>query len=274
MNASLIPGSNRLGAFFKSPLTEIFGESYCGGYIGVHLKLAGIDALTVWGRSSKLVCLVVDKGKVEIKGAEHLRGKDSFETEDMLAEELGKHFQTAAIGPAGENLVRFACVDHDKGRQFGRCGPGAVMGSKRLKALAVHGSRNIEVADSEAVERVRRKAFDEYKEKLKALSTYGTPNMAISTDNAGVFPTRNWNEGTFEKLEDISAETLKARLYKRKRSCYGCPVTCRHISEVTEGPYAGSWAEGLEYETLYAFGPLCEISSPEALVKINELCSP
>jgi len=121
LNASLLPGANRLGAFFKSPLTGIWGESYCGGYIGTEIKRAGFDVLIVSGKTEKPVYLLIDGEKVELRSAEHLWGKDTFETQDIIVKDHGR-FQIAAIGPAGENLVRYACVDHDKGRQFGRCG--------------------------------------------------------------------------------------------------------------------------------------------------------
>ena len=134
MNASPVPGANRLGAFFKSPLTEIWGESYCGGHIGVQLKRAKIDVLIIWGVSHKPVYLLIDDGHVEFLDAKHLWSKSSFETQDIIVRDHGRDFQVLAIGPAGENLVKFACIDHSKGRQLGRCGGGAVMGSKRLKA--------------------------------------------------------------------------------------------------------------------------------------------
>ena len=272
LNATLAPGANRFAAFFKSPLTGIWGESYCGGYIGTQFKRAGLDLLTITGRSRKPVYLQVDDGKVEIKSADHLWGKDTFETEDILTSDLGKEFQVAAIGPAGENLVRFACVDHAKGRQLGRCGIGAVMGSKKLKALAVRGSKNPEVANPEALNEIRRKILEDSKTKLQSLANYGTPAIAALTNSAGVFPTRNWTAGYYEKYEDISAETLKSKLYKRRRACYGCPIACCQISEVAEGPYAGTVVEGPEYETLFALGSLCDNNMPEAIAKANELC--
>jgi len=266
------PGANRLVACFKSPLTGIWGESYCGGELGTQLKWAGIDVLTVAGRSSKPVYLMVDDGAVELKDASHLWGKDSYEAERILIEEAGREFQFATIGPAGENLVKFACVTHARGRQLGRCGAGAVFGSKNLKAIAVRGSRLPEVADVEALAGFRWKIFKAVREKLQSLSTYGTPAIAVLVNKAGVLPTRNWNEGFYEKLEEISPEVFKDRFYTRRRACYGCPVACRHISEVAEGVYAGVRVEGPEYETLFAWGSLCDIESPGALVKVNEVC--
>ena len=267
-----VPGANRLVACFKSPLTGIWGESYCGGELGTQLKWAGIDVLTIAGRSPKPVYLMVDDGAVELKDASHIWGKDSYEAERILIEEAGREFQFATIGPAGENLVKFACVTHARGRQLGRCGVGAVFGSKNLKALAVRGSRLPEVADVEALAGFRWRMFEAAREKLQSLSTYGTPAIAVLINKAGVLPTRNWDEGFYEKFEEISPEVFKGRFYTRRRACYGCPVACRHISEVAEGVYAGVRVEGPEYETLFAWGPLCDIESPSALVKINEVC--
>jgi len=267
-----VPGANRLVACFKSPLTGIWGESYCGGELGTQLKWAGIDVLTIAGRSPKPVYLMVDDGAVELKDASHIWGKDSYEAERILIEEAGREFQFATIGPAGENLVKFACVTHARGRQLGRCGVGAVFGSKNLKALAVRGSRLPEVADVEALAGFRWRMFEAAREKLQSLSTYGTPAIAVLINKAGVLPTRNWDEGFYEKFEEISPEVFKGRFYARRRACYGCPVACRHISEVAEGVYAGVRVEGPEYETLFAWGPLCDIESPSALVKINEVC--
>ena len=266
------PGANRLVACFKAPLTGIWGESYCGGELGTRLKWAGIDALTIVGRSPKPVYLLVDDGQVEIRDASHLWGKDSYEAERILIKEVGREFQTAVIGPGGENLVKFACVTHARGRQFGRCGVGAVFGSKNLKALAIRGNKLPEVANVKALADFRRKVFEAARERLQSLSTYGTPAISVLLNKTGVLPTRNWTESSYEKFEDISPEVFKDKLYRRRRACYGCPVACRHISHVTTGIYAGIWVEGPEYETLYAFGPLCDINSPEALAKINETC--
>lgn len=261
------PGANRLVACFKSPLTGIWGESYCGGELGVQLRWAGIDVLTVTGRSPKPAYLLIDDGRVELRDASHLWGKDSYEAEKALKAELGREFQTAVIGPAGENLVKFACVTHARGRQFGRCGLGAVFGSKRLKALAVRGSSPPKVADVEGLARFSREVSLASQEILQGLSTYGTPAISMLLNRAGVLPTRNWKAGYYPDFEKISPETFKGRLYGRRRACYGCPVACRHLS------YAGGmWVEGPEYETLYAFGPLCTINSPEGIVMLNEAC--
>ncbi|RLI33710.1 aldehyde ferredoxin oxidoreductase, partial [Candidatus Bathyarchaeota archaeon] len=241
LTGTAAPGANRLAACFKSPLTGIWGESYCGGELGTQLKWAGIDVLTITGRSPKPVYLLVDDGRVEIRDAGYLWGKDSFEAEKALIGEVGRDFQAAVIGPAGENLVKFACVTHSRGRQFGRCGLGAVFGSKNLKALAFHGSQMPEVANVEALAAFRERISEAVREKLGSLSNYGTPAISTLLNKVGALPTRNWREGSYEKFEEVSPEILKG-FYKRRRACYGCPVACRHLTDLG----GGFWVEGPE----------------------------
>ncbi|RLI72487.1 aldehyde:ferredoxin oxidoreductase, partial [Archaeoglobales archaeon] len=242
----------------------------CGGFFGPYLKFAGYDALIVKGKSKKPVYILIDE-TVEIKDASHLWGKDTFETEDTIKADEGK-VQVLSIGPAGENLVRFACITHNKGRQFGRSGAGAVMGSKNLKAIAVRGDKRVEVADPDALEKFRNELNEKIKERLAALSEYGTPQMAGLINSSGSLPTRYWTEGYFDRLENISAETMKKRIYKRKKACFACSVACGKVSKVEEGFYSGTEVEGPEYETLYAFGPLCDNDNLESIVKANEVC--
>ncbi|MEM3404683.1 MAG: aldehyde ferredoxin oxidoreductase family protein [Nitrososphaeria archaeon] len=270
MNASLVPGSNRLGAFFKSPLTGIWGESYCGGQIATQFKQAGFDVMVISGKSEKPVYILIDDGTVSIKDAAHLWGKDSFETQDTIIADYGKEYQVAAIGPAGENLVKFACIDHSKGRQFGRCGAGALMGSKNLKAIAVRGTKKYEPANIKLVEEVRKKVLTEVKEKHKTLSTYGTPGLLPLINEAGALPTYYWSEKPIEEYEKISPELLKSNYYKHRRSCYGCSIACCQTSETQDELHIKS--EGPEYETLYAFGPLCGIFDLDSIIKLGDMC--
>jgi len=265
------PGSSRFGAFFKSPLTEIFGESYCGGFFAYEFKRTGYDALIITGKAEKPVYLWIHEGGVEIRDASHLWGKDAWETEDELKRELGK-CETLTIGPAGENLVRFANVAHRKGRQLGRTGGGAVMGSKNLKAIAVRGEREVEIADEGRFEELKKELIERSKEVHKAMSEYGTPNILAVSHNAGALPTNYWIDGALENLEALSAETLKRKYFKRKTTCYGCPSACGKYSVIESGKFAGTEVEGPEYETLYALGSLCGVEDVEAVIKGNELC--
>ena len=272
VSATAVPGASRLACVFKSPLTGIWGESYCGGFVAPELKKAGFDALVIRGRSEEPVVLVVEDGHADLRPAGDLWGIDTFETEEALKSELGKRFQILCIGPAGERLVKFACICHSKGRQFGRCGAGAVMGSKRLKAIAIRGTGSVEIAKPGEVEELAKELRERARDVLISLSEYGTPAIMASTNSKKVFPTRNWTEGSFPGFEKINAKAMKKRVVVASRACLGCPVACGKISEVREGPYAGARVEGPEYETLFALGALCYNDCLEAIVALNELC--
>ena len=272
VSATSLPGASRLACVFKSPLTNIWGESYCGGFLAPELKKAGFDAVIVRGRSKEPVVLVIEDGHAELRPAGDLWGLDTFETEEALKSELGKRFQILCIGPAGERLVRFACICHSKGRQFGRCGAGAVMGSKRLKAIAIRGTGSVDVARPGEVEELARELREKARDVLVGLSEYGTPGIMASTNAKKVFPTRNWTEGSFPGFEKINARAMKEGVVVASRACLGCPVACGKLSEVREGPYAGARVEGPEYETLFALGALCYNDCLESIVALNELC--
>lgn len=281
VNGLALSGAAKLCAVFKSPLTGIWGESQCGGYFAPQLKCAGYDALIISGRSEKPVYVTVEDEDVRIRDAAHLWGKDAFEAEDIIKADHEKGFQVLSIGPAGENLVRYACITHDRGRQFGRCGAGAVMGSKRLKAIAVKGSGKIEVSKPEELDDFRKDLNEKIKERLKSLMEYGTSAIMALTNVTGTLPTRYWTDGEFEGFEKICAETLKRKFVERSKACFSCTVACGKISVIRKVPYTplGSFAthvestvEGPEYETLFALGSLCGNDDLESIIKANEIC--
>ena len=263
LNGVNLPGASRLTCVFKSPLTFGYGESQCGGFLAPEFKRAEVDFLFITGRAEKPVYLLVEDGEVEIKDASHLWGRDCYETEDVLRKDHGG--EVLSIGQAGENLVRFACITHRRGRQFGRCGAGAVMGSKNLKAVVVKGSGEIEVADPDGL-REFRKWMENIVSKLESMRRFGTPSIASLTNEAGVLPTKYWEKGSFEYFEEISAESLQ-KFVKRSTSCYGCSVACGKIRKARDAE-----VEGPEYETLFAFGSLCYNSDPESIIIANDLC--
>lgn len=271
LNGTTLSGAAKFCAVFKSPLTEIWGESQCGGYFAPLLKYAGYDMVIINGRSEKPVYITVKDDEVGVKDASHLWGKDTFETERTIKEDHGKKFQVLSIGPAGENLVRYACISHAGGRQFGRCGGGAVMGSKRLKALAVSGSGSVEISRPDKFDDFRRELNEKIRERLKSLTEYGTPAIMALTNTMGTLPTKYWSEGRFEGFERINATAVK-RMVKRSKACFACSVACGKVSEIKAGPYAGTVVEGPEYETLFAFGSLCGNDSLESITKANEIC--
>jgi len=277
VNGTNIPLSSRYCVTFKSPLTGGYAESLSGGHFPPRIKWAGYDAIIIEGRSEKPVYLWIDDDNVEIRNASHLWGRDTFETEDMIKEELGdtKDIKVACIGPAGENLVRYACICNDYWRQAGRCGAGAVMGSKKLKAIAIRGTKEVELADVDAYRELIKEIMKRVKEDPLTSEAYpkrGTPGMVISSNTMGFFPTRHWHKGVFEKYEEFIPDTLWKRLWAKSKGCYACPSPCGKLGEIKEGPYAGLKIEGPEYETIFSFAGLCEIDKLEDLVKINDLC--
>jgi aldehyde:ferredoxin oxidoreductase len=272
VNGLLLSGASRLCAVFKSPLTGGWGESQCGGHLAPQLKYAGYDMLIITGRSEKPVYVTIDDEEIKICDASHLWGKDAFETEDVIKRDHGRNFQVMSIGQAGENLVRYACITHDRGRQFGRAGAGAVMGSKKLKAIAVRGTRRVEVAKPEELDKFRDMLNERIRERLKSLTQYGTPAIMALTNLTGTLPTRYWTEGEFEGFEKINAEALKSKFVERSKSCFACAVACGKISVVRSATYGELRVEGPEYETLFAFGSLCGNDDLESIIKANEIC--
>jgi len=271
---TLIPTSSKVGLFFKSPLTGIYAESYSSGQIAPRIKWAGYDCIIVEGASKNPVYVLIDDDYVEIENAEHLWGKDTYYTEDTLRKDLGNdmNLRVISIGKAGENLVKFACIENDYWRSFGRCGGGAVMGSKKLKAIAIRGTKEVLVAYPEKLEALTKEIIKKMVESTLSFKLYGTPMMVDKTNQQGVFPTRYWQEGIFDEFEKINAKSILNSVFVKNESCFACPIACGKVCEVKNGPYSGVRISGPEYETIFAFGGLCEISDIKAICKINDLC--
>ena len=239
---------------FKSPLTGIYGESYSGGSFAPELKKAGFDAVVIEGKADRPTYLWLSHGDVEFREVRSLWGLDTYETQDSIRRDLGDNkVKVACIGPAGENLVKFGCICNDYWRQAGRCGAGAVMGSKNLKAIAVRGTQTITVAHPDELGKFVREFMRKIRED-PALGTaypkYGTPNSVNMTNLAGVFRTRYWSKGQFEKYEEIDAEALREKILISSKACLGCPIACGKLTQVKNGPYKGAIVEGSEYETI------------------------
>ena len=266
-----LSGGEKLGVIFKSPQTNIFGESYCGGYFAPMLKKTGYDYIGIKGISKKPVYLLIDDNNVLIKDAGDLWGKDTFETEKILKADHGKKFQVVSIGPAGENLVKYACITHAEGFLLGRAGAGTIMGSKKLKAVVVHGAKKREIKNQQEIEDFKK----DFNEKLKdrGIMLDGTPESLMLTHYMGALPTRNWTEGEFDGAEEINVDKMKEKIIIKRRSCQACIVACKNISEVKDGLYAGTHVSGPEYETLFALGSLCGNKNLESIAKANEICN-
>ena len=268
-------GSCRHGIYSKSPLTGFYGESYSGGRIAIPMSRTGYDAIIIGGASEKPVWLEISDREVKFHPAEDLWGKDTYTTEDEVKRRLSDTDAGAmVIGPAGENRVRFAVVENDYWRSAGRTGMGAVLGAKRVKAIAFHGNQRRPLADSEAVRAYARETLKKFKDHpaAEAYRTQGTPMMVALLNEAGTFPTEYWSKGRFDKWPQISAQSMAERLKARPRACHTCFMGCGKYTEVQEGRHKGLKLEGPEYETIYAFGGLCLIDRIEEIAYLNDLC--
>lgn len=272
------PAVSRSGVVTRSPLTGTFLDSYSGGFFGTQLKWAGFDAVVIKGKAEKPSYLVLEEGRIHIKGAGHVWGLSTSQTEARLRADLppgkGERISIACIGPGGENLVRFANIINEK-RAHGRGGAGAVMGSKNLKAIAARGNRKIPMADEarfkEIVKECRQKIADNpMVGKGGIFPKYGTMRTVDVTQETGTLPTRNWQENTFERTGDINGDAF-LEYTLRPRACYACPIGCsRDTKAVVNGrEYV---TEGPDYETIYALGANCSISDPEVIIAADKLC--
>jgi aldehyde:ferredoxin oxidoreductase len=270
---TLVPAASKFTFTSKSPLTNIFSDSCAGGYFGPELKYAGYDQIIISGVSEKPVYLLVDDDQVELKSADHLWGKDTWTTQKEIRQEHGDEFQVACIGKAGENLVRFAGIIHGLKRAAGKFGLGAVMGSKKLKAIAVRGTKGVQVAHPElllefALETIRKITNHPF---YKTRSVYGTPHLEDALTPLGVMSTRNFERTSFERYKEIGGIRLTEKYSKRMRSCMGCPAHCTHVYSLEEGPFKGTYGEGPEFTVTSMVGDRCGVSDLEALLKINQL---
>jgi aldehyde:ferredoxin oxidoreductase len=272
-----LPGAGRFNVSAKSPLTNIWGEGNCGGTFGPELKFAGWDGIIIEGASDKPVYLFIDDDKVEIRGASDLWGKDSYETIDMLTEKIGeKKAKVLAIGQAGENLVKYAAIIHDKADAIGRCGLGAVMGSKKLKAIVVRGTGKVNIAMLEDYNKARRTALEMITESTVAESMHsmGTDASLSLGMMTGDVPSRNWSLGeNLEGSESLGGPAYTEEYLTRTHACYACPIACKRVVQVKEGPYKGKEQAGPEYETCCTFGTLIMNNDLAAVIKINEMCN-
>ncbi|MEM2897170.1 MAG: aldehyde ferredoxin oxidoreductase family protein [Candidatus Bathyarchaeia archaeon] len=269
------PSSGRVNIASKSPLTGIFGESNSGGHFGPVLKFAGYDAIVVYGRSEKPVYLWIEDDRVELMDAKHLWGKTTWETDKTIKKDLGdERIQVACIGPAGEGLVRFANVITEGNRAMARTGIGAVMGSKRLKAIAVQGSKDVKRANQAKFDKLLDYILEEIRhdEFSKVFSKYGTPVLVDMMNAIGRFPTKNFQTGVFPMAHKINAESLLK--YKiGKRGCYACRFSCKNVLMLESEPYAGLSGDQPEYETIDALGARCWNDDIESIIYGGWLCN-
>ncbi len=272
-----LPGNGRNCVGAKSPRSGGYAKAEAGGFFGAELKRSGYDAVIVEGKAERPSYLWIHDGEAEIRDASHLWGKATKESQEAIRTELGDSLiRTAQIGPAGERLVDFAAVINDLKAAAARTGMGAVMGSKNLKAIAVRGRKAPQMADPAQVRTLAKWVRDNVKTPLFAtIAEFGTGrNMGPGRDS-GNLPTNNFRDGDFPDPEKIGAQYLQeSGLEIKMESCYACPLRCKKIIEVKEGPYTIDPAYGgPEYETLGAFGSTCGIGDVKAICKAHEICN-
>jgi len=268
-------GASRYGVYSKSPLTGFFADSYSGGFVAPKIKQTGYDAILIKGESNTPLYLEISDKDVKFHPADHLWGKDTYQTEDKVLEEVGiPDAQAVVIGPAGENKVVFACIENNYWRSAGRCGMGAVMGSKKLKAIVFHGKASCSLANEDLLSNYVKSLAKKGKNDpgVAAYKKYGTPQMVAILNKVGAWPSEYWSKGVFEDWEKISADYLLENFKVEPHACYRCFMACGKISEVLHGRHKGLKIEGPEHETIYAFGGLCRINQLEEIAYINDIC--
>jgi aldehyde:ferredoxin oxidoreductase len=272
------PGASRFAVCARSPLTGIWGEGTCGGTFGPRLRQAGFGGLVLRGRAPAPTVVRIEDGKVELRDAAHLRGLDTYETIDRLVADAGgdRSVSVLAIGPAGENGVRFAGICNDKGDFVGRTGMGAVMGSKNVKALVCRGKGAIAAPRPEAFETLRKAALARMREavpaqSLREMGTDASMDLGMMT---GDVPIRNWSVGEDLALSAaLGGPALASTYLVRNHACTYCPIACKRVVAVKEGPYRTAEGPGPEYETCCTFGTMLGNGDLAAVCKANEVCN-
>ena len=268
---SRLTTSSKFAVTTKSPLTGMIGDSLSSSFMATELKRCGFDALVMTGARAGPALLRIEDGAVEVQDAGGLAGMTTSRTEAEVRRRLGDRYRVACIGPAGESGVRFASMSNDGGRQAGRTGVGAVMGSKGLKAIAVRGSARVAVSDPAALGRIRadlsRRSLGHATEKYRTLGTMA--NVEVFS-RLGTLPTRNFTASTFEGAGRIGGERLRAEHRVGGAHCAGCTIGCEHILTTRDG---GPGATGrMEYESAYALGSLMGLGDPNAVLRASVLC--
>jgi len=270
-----LPSSGKCSLITLSPATGIYGDSSIGGSFGVELRQTGFDALAVAGRAPELSFLFIDDGEVTIQAMPELKGKSCLETEGLIKERLGTHeLNVASIGPAGENGIRFACVNADWSRNAGRTGMGAVMGSKNLKAVVVRGSRDLPVQDISGLRRESEKAYAYMSghKYFKMWQREGLMNVMEYANAHGFLPTHNFKDATFTRIKNINGDTMLASYKISDSACFSCSMCCGNVCLVKQGKYMGTVTEGPEYESCAMLGSNLGVDDFAAVLAANRLC--
>ena len=272
------PGTSRFAICGKSPLTGIWGEGTCGGNFGPELKFAGMDGIIFKGASPSPVYLVIEDDQIEIRDAKDLWGMDNYSVTDFLKERHGKEKRPKilSIGPAGENLVKFAAICNDKGDFIGRTGMGALMGSKKLKAVVVKGTKKVEISFPEEYATLRKSLIVKSRDAVLAQSfrSMGTDAGMDLGMMTGDVPIKNWMIGEdFQLSANLGGPSLTEKYLAKSHACSFCPVACKRIVKVEDGPFKTEEGPGPEYETCCTFGTLIMNDDLAGVIKANEWCN-
>ena len=258
--------SAKFAVVSKSPLTNRINDSLASSAFAIAGKKTGCDAIVIMGRADELSVLVIDDGAARLESAGDLAGLSCGQTQTRLKERLGADYSFAVIGPAGERLVRYATISHD-GRHAGRGGSGAVLGAKNIKAIAVRGTKRTSFAHPRELTAYAKdlsaRSFGPATAKYREL---GTMANLLVFNRLNSLPTRNFQEGSFEGAIDLAPETLSATRQKTRESCAACTIGCEHIYAI------GNGSVRMEYENLFALGPLCGIRDPDTVLRASQLC--
>jgi aldehyde:ferredoxin oxidoreductase len=267
--------ASRYSVVAKSPQTGLLGHANSGGTFGPALKRSGYDGIIFEGVSEEPVYLKIVDRQAELLPAGNMWGKTIPETEEFIQKGEKKKLVIAAIGPAGENLVRYAAIINNQHRAAGRCGMGAVMGSKRLKAVAVAGSQAILLAKEVDFRQAARRQIDLLNESVLKIGfdAFGTNMVSDMVNVRGGYPVLNWQEGVLELIDDVNAQALTDKVLVEGVRCFACPVICGRGTEIRDGQWQGQKGEGPEYETVNTLGPLCGVSDMNAITMANYLCN-
>jgi aldehyde:ferredoxin oxidoreductase len=269
-----MPSAGRCSVCALSPLTSIWGEANTGGFFGPELRFAGYDGIIITGQAEKPVYLSVVQGRAELHDAAGIWGSDSYEAQERVRADLGEpKARVACIGPAGENLVKMAAVMNDHGRAAGRTGMGAVMGSKKLKALAVRGEAKVSLADPDGFKAVVREIIRDLGEDMAVMSLQlaGTACYVDMALMYGDMPIRYYQQGEWSEASDLSGVLMDDQYGVKNTACYRCPIACGR--ETRAPSYGVERVDGPEYETLGALGTLLMVNDLEAVVYAGHLCN-
>lgn len=269
-----VPTSGRHQVIAKSPLTGIYGEGDAGGTWGPGLKRCGYDGIIIEGTSDKPVYVLVSEGRVRILDAGDLWGRDTYETDQKLKEIHGENIVVSSIGPSGEKLIKLSAIMHDgsDARAVGRTGLGAVMGSKKLKAVVVSGNKKVPVADPEGLRNSIKELVPTMVQKTLGMKQHGTAVGTVATERIGDFPLKNWAGSVWDKVENISGQRMTETILTGRYFCGSCVIGCGREVEIKEGPYRMKGA-GPEYEALGMLGGMCLVDNLEAIAYGGELCN-